>query len=86
MSFFRRGSRETFNDEVEEHLSALQRVADWIAWFSGSMPFLLLNAVWFGAWIAVNTLPLGIRAFDPFPFGLLTMIVHSRRSSCRVSC
>jgi uncharacterized membrane protein len=63
------------NDEVEEHLSALQRVADWIAWFSGSMPFLLLNAVWFGAWIAANTLPLGIRAFDPFPFGLLTMIV-----------
>jgi len=63
------------NDEVEEHLSALQRVADWIAWFSGSMPFLLLNAVWFGAWIAVNTLPLGIRPFDPFPFGLLTMIV-----------
>jgi uncharacterized membrane protein len=63
------------NDEVEEHLSALQRVADWIAWFSGSMPFLFLNAVWFGAWIAVNTLPLGIRPFDPFSFGLLTMIV-----------
>lgn len=63
------------NDEVEEHLSAIQRIADWIAWFSGSMPFLLINTVWFLAWIAVNMLPLGVRAFDPFPFGLLTMIV-----------
>lgn len=63
------------NDEVEERLSGFQRVADWIAWFSGSMPFLLINAAWFLGWIAVNTLPLGIPAFDPFPFGLLTMIV-----------
>jgi CRP/FNR family cyclic AMP-dependent transcriptional regulator len=63
------------NEEVEEHLSTLQRVADWIAWFSGSMPFLLLNLIWFVGWITINTLPLGIRAFDPYPFGLLTMIV-----------
>lgn len=63
------------NDEVEEHLSGFQKVADWIAWFSGSMAFLLINAGWFLTWIAVNTLPLGIEHFDPFPFGLLTMIV-----------
>jgi uncharacterized membrane protein len=63
------------NDEAEEQLTLLQRIADWIAWFSGSMPFLLLNLVWFVVWIAVNELPLGIPAFDPFPFGLLTMIV-----------
>ena len=63
------------NEEVEENLSTLQRISDWIAWFSGSMPFLLLNMAWFGSWIAINTLPLGITAFDPYPFGLLTMIV-----------
>ena len=63
------------NEEVEEHLSGLQRVADWIAWFSGSMPFLLINFVWFVVWIVLNTLPMGIKAFDPYPFGLLTMIV-----------
>jgi CRP/FNR family transcriptional regulator, cyclic AMP receptor protein len=63
------------NEEVEEQLSPLQRVADWIAWFSGSMPFLFINAAWFIGWVAINTLPLGIRAFDPYPFGLLTMIV-----------
>jgi len=63
------------NEEVQEHQSTLQRIADWIAWFSGSMSFLLVNLVWFLAWIAVNELPLGIPAFDPYPFGLLTMIV-----------
>jgi len=63
------------NDEAEEKLTLLQKIADWIAWFSGSMPFLLLNLVWFVVWIAINQLPLGIPAFDPFPFGLLTMIV-----------
>ena len=63
------------NEEMDEKLSPLQRVADWIAWFSGSMYFLLLNAVWFIVWIAVNELPLGVEPFDPFPFGLLTMIV-----------
>jgi uncharacterized membrane protein len=63
------------NEEMAEHLTGLQRIADWIAWFSGSMRFLALNGVWFLTWIAVNTLPLGLPHFDPFPFGLLTMIV-----------
>lgn len=63
------------NEEMEEKLSPLQRVADWIAWFSGSMYFLLLNAAWFIVWIAINIFPTGIEQFDPFPFGLLTMIV-----------
>lgn len=63
------------NEEMEEKLTALQRVSDWIAWFSGSMYFLLLNALWFLVWIGINILPLGLPQFDPFPFGLLTMIV-----------
>lgn len=63
------------NEEIEEHSTPLQRIADWIAWFSGSMPFLIINGAWFGIWILLNTLPLGITKFDPYPFGLLTMIV-----------
>jgi uncharacterized membrane protein len=63
------------NEEMEVHSTLLVRIADWIAWFSGSMPFLIINGAWFIIWIAVNTLPLGIPAFDPYPFGLLTMIV-----------
>jgi uncharacterized membrane protein len=63
------------NEEVAEHSSGFQRVADWISEFSGSMAFLIINATWFIIWIGINTLPLGIVAFDPYPFGLLTMIV-----------
>lgn len=63
------------NEEMEERVNFLQRIADWLAWFSGSMPFLISHTVWFGIWITLNTLILGDRAFDPFPFGLLTMIV-----------
>jgi CRP/FNR family transcriptional regulator, cyclic AMP receptor protein len=63
------------NEEMEVHSTTLLRIADWIAWFSGSMAFLILNGGWFIIWIAINTLPLGVSAFDPFPFGLLTMIV-----------
>lgn len=63
------------NEEMEDRLPTLQRVADWIAWFSGSMQFLIINGLWFLVWILVNTLPPEDRQFDPFPFGLLTMIV-----------
>jgi len=66
------------NEEVAERATFVQRVADWLAWFSGSMLFLLIHALWFGAWIALNVgilnIP-GLSGFDPFPFGLLTMIV-----------
>lgn len=63
------------NEEMEEKLPALQRIADWIAWFSGSMQFLIINGLWFAIWIGLNTLGGERLQFDPFPFGLLTMIV-----------
>lgn len=62
------------NEEVEEHLSPLQRAIDWISWFSGSLWFLAFTATWFTAWIVLNMVPLGVPEFDPYPFGLLTMI------------
>jgi len=62
------------NEEVEEHTTWLQRTVDWISWFSGSMWFLAFTAIWFTAWIVVNMVQLGVPQFDPYPFGLLTMI------------
>ena len=61
------------NEEVEAQRTAVERVADAIAAFSGSIPFLLLHATWFVLWIGWNTL--AVRRFDPYPFGLLTMVV-----------
>ena len=64
------------NVEVADKLTVVDRVADWAAWFSGSVPFLLLHVAWFVIWIWINTTGIsGIEKFDPYPFGLLTMIV-----------
>ena len=35
----------------------------------------MFHVVWFAAWVLVNTGAVGVRPFDPFPFGLLTLIV-----------
>ncbi len=63
------------NEEMEVHSTILQRIADWLAWFSGSMPFLISHTFWFIIWVSLNTIIMGDKAFDPYPFGLLTMIV-----------
>jgi len=58
------------------HQRGLQdRIADAITSFSGRMIFAYVHIVWFGAWILLNTGRFGVRIFDPFPYGLLTMIV-----------
>lgn len=53
-----------------------EKLADWITSTFGSIGFLTLNVVWFALWIVLNvSLIPGVVPFDPFPFGLLTMIV-----------
>jgi uncharacterized membrane protein len=49
-----------------------ERAADLITKFSGSMQFVYLHIGWFTVWILLNVT---IARFDPFPFGLLTLIV-----------
>lgn len=63
------------NEAIEERLSTGQRIADLIAAFSGSLPFLVLNLVAFVIWIGANTVgPKGVH-FDAYPFQFLTMAV-----------
>ncbi len=50
-------------------------IADGITAFSGRMVFAYVHIVWFGIWIVLNTGRFGLPVFDPFPYGLLTMIV-----------
>ncbi|MER6207307.1 DUF1003 domain-containing protein [Streptomyces sp. NPDC001642] len=52
------------------------RVADAITAFAGTMLFVYIHAFWFAVWIALNEGLLGQTGiFDPYPYGLLTMIV-----------
>jgi len=71
------------NEEVEEKRTAVQKAADWIAEFSGSIPFLVIHVVFFTIWIVWNIERVegagvnlfGLFVFDRFPYGLLTMAV-----------
>jgi uncharacterized membrane protein len=55
--------------------SWIEAIAEALNGLASSTPFLVIHAIWFGAWILWNTGDLGLPVFDPFPFGLLTMIV-----------
>ena len=66
------------NEETEDKRTKVMKVADWISEFSGSLEFLFIHLGLFFIWIVLNVGPLahtGIGNFDPFPFGLLTMVV-----------
>ncbi|MCC3155333.1 DUF1003 domain-containing protein [Hymenobacter sp. BT770] len=68
----------TITDKLEEEqvpLTLGQRLADRIAAFGGSWTFI---SIFFGVllfWIVCNTLVLAHRAFDPYPFILLNLIL-----------
>lgn len=51
-------------------------LASLIAGASGNMWFVYIHIIWFSFWILANngSIP-GIKPFDTFPYGLLTMIV-----------
>ncbi|MGW1498280.1 DUF1003 domain-containing protein [Streptomyces mirabilis] len=52
------------------------RIADAITTFAGTMQFVYIHAAWFTVWIVCNEGLFGHSAvWDPYPFGLLTMIV-----------
>ena len=55
--------------------SLQDKLADAITDLSGHMGFVYIHVVWFAGWIGWNLGAFGAKPFDPFPFGLLTMIV-----------
>lgn len=68
-----RNANEAIQEETRDG-PLWPRIADKIAAISASQQFLLFHIAWFGTWISTNLL-LGDKAFDPLPFGLLTMSV-----------
>ncbi len=64
------------NEVAAQKWTFNQRVADLFATVAGDIRFVYLSAIWFFIWIVlnINIIP-SLQPFDPFPFGLLTMIV-----------
>ena len=67
-------SRQVSRDvlrEQEQHLTFAQRVADHVASFGGSWPFIFLFAAAVTVWMAINVV--NYTNFDPYPFILLNL-------------
>ena len=67
-------SKISVNPEKEKKLTLGQRAADAIAKFAGSWAFIFLFTGVLILWMAVNAL-LAARAFDPYPFILLNLVL-----------
>ncbi|MBX7252820.1 MAG: DUF1003 domain-containing protein [Candidatus Promineofilum sp.] len=68
--------RRSLKGRADAKRTFAEVVADKLTLAFGSMIFLVVNVVWFGIWIIINVgLIPGIKPFDPFPFGFLTMVV-----------
>jgi uncharacterized membrane protein len=71
--------KKTLVDKVEEEgpqkLSYGQKISDKVAAFGGSWTFIISFGVFIFFWILVNILWLVNKAFDPYPFILLNLIL-----------
>lgn len=61
--------------EAERQWSWGERLADHIASFGGSWPFLICFGAFLLLWIGMNSLVLYWRPFDPYPFILLNLLL-----------
>ncbi|HQR31337.1 MAG TPA: DUF1003 domain-containing protein [Blastocatellia bacterium] len=61
--------------EFDEQLTFGQRVADHVASFGGSWTFIFLFLGFLVAWMLFNTFVLMQRAYDPYPYILLNLIL-----------
>jgi uncharacterized membrane protein len=66
---------KNINKEFNEQLTLGQKLADKIASFGGSWPFLILFALFLAIWILHQTLIVRNKGFDPYPFILLNLIL-----------
>jgi CRP/FNR family transcriptional regulator, cyclic AMP receptor protein len=77
-TLLRHTATRNINEATVDQRTSVMKVADWISEFSGSLPFLFIHCVIFFVWVSLNVGPLNrtsIGNWDPFPFGLLTMVV-----------
>jgi len=66
---------ENTEDEFEEHRTLGERLSDGLASFGGSWAFLISFAVVLVIWMAINVIQGESRAFDPYPFILLNLVL-----------
>lgn len=68
---------EQLDEEHDNSLTFGQRLADKVATFGGSWRFIIIFGMFLAVWMTINTLILGSKAYDPFPFILLNLILST---------
>jgi len=66
---------QNIGKEFEKELSFGERLSDRIATFGGSWTFIIIFGAVLLVWIVINTVVLATRAFDPYPFILMNLIL-----------
>jgi len=66
---------EDVDAQFQKKLSFGERLADQIADFGGSWTFISLFGGFILVWVAINTIVLMVRPFDPYPFILLNLFL-----------
>lgn len=63
------------NNVRDENLTLGQKTADKIAAFGGSWTFIISFGIVLVTWITLNTIILSTKAFDPYPFVFLNLVL-----------
>lgn len=65
-------------EEFNSHRSLGDFIGDSIGGVASNIAFVLINLIFIATWIAINSdYFLRVEAFDPYPFGLLSLIITS---------
>lgn len=66
---------DKLNDDKGDKLTYGQKLADKVASFGGSWKFIIIFGVFLVFWMALNAVFLASKAYDPYPFILLNLIL-----------
>src|SRR2546422_9993521 len=65
------------NTEFEAHMTFGQHLADRVAHFGGSWPFIFIFSAVLLGWMALNSWVLARHSFDPYPYILLNLVLSA---------
>ena len=66
---------DNLGEDIDEHLTLGQRIADKVAEFGGSWTFIISFSIFLMIWVATNVWFLASHPFDPYPFILLNLFL-----------
>jgi uncharacterized membrane protein len=70
------GEFRFIREELDAHTRWHERIADRVTAFVGKPHFLVVHALWFVLWVALNSgLVVVVARFDEYPYGLLSFLL-----------